>query len=151
MHVGGRRRRRWPARGPAPRFASTPVYWTFAELVTSSTNRNAAHLATPAPSCNGRSSSRRLLTAAGVTRVCHIQRSCGYALRRTLTVAEIGEVVTVVRAVDASIVVTVDNCYGEFTEVLEPGHAGADLIMGSMIKNPGGTLAAGTTLPLPQR
>lgn len=79
--------------------------------------------------------------------MCHIQRSCGYALRPTLTVAEVGAAVAAVRALDATIVVTVDNCYGEFTEALEPGHVGADLVMGSLIKNPGGTIATGASTP----
>lgn len=84
-----------------------------------------------------------MLGCAGHTRVCHIQRSCGYTLRPTMTVAEIEEAVRAVKAVDPTIVCTVDNCYGEFTEASEPGHAGADLVMGSLIKNPGGTLATG--------
>jgi cystathionine beta-lyase family protein involved in aluminum resistance len=75
--------------------------------------------------------------------VCHIQRSCGYALRPTLTVAEIAAIVSAVRTVSPDIIVTVDNCYGEFTEAVEPGAVGADLVMGSLIKNPGGTLATG--------
>lgn len=79
----------------------------------------------------------------GRTRVCHIQRSCGYTLRPTLTVAEIGRAVAAIRAVDPGIVITVDNCYGEFTEAEEPGHAGADLVMGSLIKNPGGNIVTG--------
>lgn len=78
--------------------------------------------------------------------MCHIQRSCGYQIRPTLTVAEIRAAVAAVRAVDDSIVVTVDNCYGEFTEGEEPGHAGADLLMGSLIKNPGGTIATGALI-----
>jgi cystathionine beta-lyase family protein involved in aluminum resistance len=81
----------------------------------------------------------------GQTRVCHIQRSCGYALRPTLTIADIRAAITTIRQVDSSIIITVDNCYGEFTEEEEPGHAGADLVMGSLIKNPGGTLAPGAT------
>jgi cystathionine beta-lyase family protein involved in aluminum resistance len=80
---------------------------------------------------------------AGVTRVCHIQRSCGYCLRPTFTVAEIREAIGIIRSVDSTITVSVDNCYGEFTEPEEPGAAGADLVMGSLIKNPGGTIVTG--------
>ena len=69
-----------------------------------------------------------------------IQRSRGYSWRSALSVDEIGEVVSVVRKhSDAPIVV--DNCYGEFTNVIEPTSVGADVIVGSLIKNPGGGLA----------
>jgi len=70
-----------------------------------------------------------------------VQRSRGYSSRRALTVRDIGEICETVRSVNADAVVMVDNCYGEFTEVLEPGDSGADLIAGSLIKNPGGGLA----------
>ena len=70
-----------------------------------------------------------------------IQRSRGYSDRRALSVKEIGEIVQVVRGVNPDVRVMVDNCYGEFTEPLEPGHVGADLLAGSLIKNPGGGLA----------
>jgi len=70
-----------------------------------------------------------------------VQRSRGYSSRRALTVREIGEICDTVHSVNKSIVVFVDNCYGEFTEVIEPGDVGADLIAGSLIKNPGGGLA----------
>ncbi len=70
-----------------------------------------------------------------------IQRSRGYASRKALTVAEIGEMIRTVRGVRPEIRVMVDNCYGEFTDVIEPGHVGADLMAGSLIKNPGGGLA----------
>ncbi len=75
---------------------------------------------------------------AGLTKVAHIQRSCGYALRPTLSVADIGRAVQIIKAQDPSVLVLVDNCYGEFTEELEPCAVGADLCMGSLIKNPGG-------------
>ena len=74
-------------------------------------------------------------------KVCFIQRSKGYLNRRTLTVAEIGEAVKCVKAVRPDAFVVVDNCYGEFTEALEPTAVGADLIIGSLIKNPGGGMA----------
>ena len=70
-----------------------------------------------------------------------IQRSKGYMNRRTLTVSEIGEIVRAVKSVNPDTLVAVDNCYGEFTETIEPGHVGADLMMGSLIKNPGGGMA----------
>ena len=71
-----------------------------------------------------------------------IQRSRGYSDRRSLSVREIGEIVSVVRCVNPDVRIMVDNCYGEFTDTLEPGHIGADLLAGSLIKNPGGGLAA---------
>ena len=74
-------------------------------------------------------------------KICFIQRSKGYLNRRTLTVAEIGEAVKCVKAVRPDAYVVVDNCYGEFTETLEPTAVGADLIIGSLIKNPGGGMA----------
>ncbi len=74
-------------------------------------------------------------------KVCFIQRSKGYLNRRTLTVAEIGEVVKCVKAVRPDAFVVVDNCYGEFCETIEPTAVGADLIIGSLIKNPGGGMA----------
>ncbi len=73
--------------------------------------------------------------------VVALQRSAGYAWRRAVTVREIGEVVRLAKAVDRDALVLVDNCYGEFTEELEPGDVGADLTVGSLIKNPGGGLA----------
>ncbi|GMH37671.1 hypothetical protein BSKO_05544 [Bryopsis sp. KO-2023] len=76
-------------------------------------------------------------------RAALIQRSCGYALRPTLTIHKIAEAIEVIRQGDPSCLILVDNCYGEFTEPLEPCNVGADLVMGSMIKNPGGTIAAG--------
>jgi cystathionine beta-lyase family protein involved in aluminum resistance len=78
------------------------------------------------------------------TRVALVQRSCGYALRPTLSLGDIAAVVKAVRAASGGrCLVLVDNCYGEFTDTCEPTHPsiGADLAMGSLIKNPGGTLA----------
>lgn len=74
-------------------------------------------------------------------KVCFIQRSKGYLNRRTLTVAEIGEGVKAIKAIRPDVFVMVDNCYGEFTEEREPTAVGADLIVGSLIKNPGGGMA----------
>lgn len=70
-----------------------------------------------------------------------IQRSRGYGDRKALTAEEIGRICTIVHDVNPSANVMVDNCYGEFTDVLEPSHVGADIIAGSLIKNPGGGLA----------
>lgn len=74
-------------------------------------------------------------------KVCFIQRSKGYLNRRTLTVAEIGEAVRLVKSIRPEAFVVVDNCYGEFTEAIEPPAVGADLAIGSLIKNPGGGMA----------
>lgn len=70
-----------------------------------------------------------------------IQRSRGYEDRPALTVEQIGEICAAIKSVDPSAVIMVDNCYGEFTEVIEPTNVGADLIAGSLIKNPGGGIA----------
>ncbi len=70
-----------------------------------------------------------------------VQRSKGYLNRRTLSVGEIGELVRFVKARAPEVFVVVDNCYGEFVETLEPTAVGADLIIGSLIKNPGGGMA----------
>lgn len=75
------------------------------------------------------------------TRLVHIQRSCGYSWRSTLTIAEIEKIVRLVKAQKPDVVCFVDNCYGEFLEDREPTAVGADLIAGSLIKNPGGTIA----------
>ena len=70
-----------------------------------------------------------------------IQRSRGYATRASLSVDEIREISKVVRSANPTVNILVDNCYGEFVETLEPTQAGADLVVGSLIKNPGGGLA----------
>ena len=70
-----------------------------------------------------------------------IQRSRGYADRPALTVQEIGEICKAVKRVNPNCNIMVDNCYGEFTDVIEPTHVGADIVAGSLIKNPGGGLA----------
>jgi cystathionine beta-lyase family protein involved in aluminum resistance len=75
------------------------------------------------------------------TKMIGIQRSKGYATRPSFTIAEIKEMVDFVKEIKRDLVVFVDNCYGEFVEELEPCHVGADLIAGSLIKNPGGGLA----------
>ena len=70
-----------------------------------------------------------------------IQRSRGYATRASLSVAEIGKLCKVIREANPEAAILVDNCYGEFVETIEPTQAGADLVVGSLIKNPGGGLA----------
>ena len=70
-----------------------------------------------------------------------IQRSRGYETRKALSVEEIGRICSAVREVNSAAHIMVDNCYGEFTDTLEPTHVGADLVAGSLIKNPGGGLA----------
>ena len=75
------------------------------------------------------------------TKLVTIQRSKGYATRPTLSVAEIGKIISCVKSVRKDIICMVDNCYGEFVEIIEPSDMGADMIVGSLIKNPGGGLA----------
>jgi cystathionine beta-lyase family protein involved in aluminum resistance len=70
-----------------------------------------------------------------------IQRSCGYSWRPSLSVASIGRLCEQVKALQPHCVCFVDNCYGEFVQAEEPAGVGADLVAGSLIKNPGGTLA----------
>ncbi len=76
------------------------------------------------------------------TRLITIQRSKGYATRPTFSVAQIGELIAFCKSVKPDVVCMVDNCYGEFVEPMEPSDLGADMIVGSLIKNPGGGLAA---------
>ena len=75
------------------------------------------------------------------TKVVAIQRSKGYAWRDSLSVEKIGEIISFVKSIRSDIICMVDNCYGEFVETIEPCAVGADLIAGSLIKNPGGGLA----------
>lgn len=72
------------------------------------------------------------------TKMVTIQRSRGYSLRNSLSIADIERIIKIVKAQNPNTVCFVDNCYGEFTETLEPTDVGADLIAGSLIKNPGG-------------
>ena len=73
--------------------------------------------------------------------VVYIQRSRGYGARRALSVSEIGDAIREIKAERPETIVMVDNCYGEFCETREPTHVGADIMAGSLIKNPGGGLA----------
>lgn len=75
------------------------------------------------------------------TKLVTIQRSKGYQTRPTLSVNRIGELISFVKEIKPDVICMVDNCYGEFTEVREPSDVGADLVVGSLIKNPGGGLA----------
>nr|XP_043620619.1 uncharacterized protein YnbB-like isoform X2 [Erigeron canadensis] len=75
------------------------------------------------------------------TKCALIQRSCGYSWRKSLSVTEISRAIQMIKIQNPNCLVMVDNCYGEFTEAIEPPMVGADLIAGSLIKNPGGTIA----------
>lgn len=77
----------------------------------------------------------------GKTKLIHIQRSKGYCPRPTISVDAIGEAIAFCKKLRPDVVVMVDNCYGEFVERVEPSDVGADMIVGSLIKNPGGGLA----------
>ncbi len=75
------------------------------------------------------------------TKLITIQRSKGYATRPTFSVSQIGELIAFCKSVKPDVLVMVDNCYGEFVEIIEPSDVGADMTVGSLIKNPGGGLA----------
>ena len=75
------------------------------------------------------------------TRLVTIQRSKGYQTRPTFSVGQIGELIAFVKAIKPDVICMVDNCYGEFVETREPSDVGADMVVGSLIKNPGGGLA----------
>jgi cystathionine beta-lyase family protein involved in aluminum resistance len=75
------------------------------------------------------------------TKLVTIQRSKGYALRKTLSPKQIGELIRFIKSIKPDVICMVDNCYGEFVQTIEPSDVGADLCVGSLIKNPGGGLA----------
>ncbi len=75
------------------------------------------------------------------TKLITIQRSKGYQTRPTLSVERIGELIAFIKNIKPDVICMVDNCYGEFTQTKEPSDVGADLVVGSLIKNPGGGLA----------
>jgi len=75
------------------------------------------------------------------TKLVTIQRSKGYATRPTFSVKQIGELIAFIKSIKPDIICMVDNCYGEFVEGIEPSDVGADMVVGSLIKNPGGGLA----------
>ena len=76
------------------------------------------------------------------TKLITIQRSKGYATRPTFSVTQIGELISFCKNIKPDVKIMVDNCYGEFVETIEPSDLGADMIVGSLIKNPGGGLAS---------
>ena len=75
------------------------------------------------------------------TRLVTIQRSKGYASRPSFSVSQIGELIAFIKGIRPDVICMVDNCYGEFVETVEPSDVGADMVVGSLIKNPGGGLA----------
>ncbi|MBQ9135893.1 MAG: methionine gamma-lyase family protein [Lachnospiraceae bacterium] len=75
------------------------------------------------------------------TKLVTIQRSKGYQTRPTLSVTRIGELIAFIKNIKPDVICMVDNCYGEFVEIIEPSDVGADMVVGSLIKNPGGGLA----------
>ncbi len=75
------------------------------------------------------------------TKLITVQRSKGYATRPTFSVSQIGELIAFCKGIKPDVLVMVDNCYGEFVETIEPSDVGADMVVGSLIKNPGGGLA----------
>lgn len=96
------------------------------------------------PLCNDHidfEKAREELKKDATIRMVYLQRSRGYAWRTAMTVKQIGETIAFVRSIRSDVIVFVDNCYGEFTEEIEPTAVGADLIAGSLIKNCGGGIA----------
>ena len=75
-------------------------------------------------------------------KLVEIQKSRGYSSRRSLTVEQISELITKIREVNKDVIIMVDNCYGELVEEKEPGHVGADIVVGSLMKNLGGGIAS---------
>ena len=75
-------------------------------------------------------------------KVVEIQRSKGYAARKSLTIARIAKIIQKIKEVDENVIIAVDNCYGELVEKKEPGHVGADIVIGSLMKNLGGGIAS---------
>lgn len=91
---------------------------------------------------NGRPDIKTISEQAKEARVVYIQRSRGYSLRPSLTLSVIMEIAEAVRSAGSRAIIMVDNCYGEFVECVEPTSIGADLIIGSLIKNPGGGICS---------
>lgn len=94
-----------------------------------------------APLQNGQPDYALIAEKAKNATVCHIQRSRGYSSRAAFDLATIEKVIRTAKEANPNVVVMVDNCYGEFTQTAEPTSVGADLIVGSLIKNPGGGIA----------
>lgn len=80
--------------------------------------------------------------AKGDVKLVEIQRSRGYSNRKSLTIKKIEEIISEIRKVNKDVIIFVDNCYGELVEKKEPGHVGADIVVGSLMKNLGGGVAA---------
>ena len=78
----------------------------------------------------------------GDVKLVEIQRSRGYSDRKSLTISQIEEVIKEIRKVNKEVIIMVDNCYGELVETKEPGHVGADIVVGSLMKNLGGGIAS---------
>lgn len=94
------------------------------------------------PLINNKIDIGRVINSIGEdTKLLLIQRSTGYSDRKAITVREIENVISAIKANREDIIVMVDNCYGEFTDIIEPTDVGADIVAGSLIKNPGGGLA----------
>ncbi|MBR1423226.1 MAG: methionine gamma-lyase family protein [Ruminococcus sp.] len=90
---------------------------------------------------DGRPDLEKIAELSKTAKIAYIQRSRGYSLRPSLSVSVIGEIARAAKSANPDIIVMVDNCYGEFVEKQEPLAVGADLIIGSLIKNPGGGIA----------
>ncbi len=75
------------------------------------------------------------------TKIVYIQRSTGYSNRKAIPVDEIGSAIKAIKEYNENLIIMIDNCYGEFTDIIEPTDVGADIMAGSLIKNPGGGLA----------
>lgn len=84
---------------------------------------------------------KREILASSSLKMIYIQRSKGYSSRKSLTVKDIGGIISFIRGFEKDAVIMVDNCYGEFLDTKEPTEVGADIMAGSLIKNPGGGLA----------
>ena len=84
---------------------------------------------------------KEVLTSDSSIKLVHIQRSTGYGWRKSFLVSEIGDIIKFVKSLRDDVLVFVDNCYGEFIDIIEPTDVGADLIAGSLIKNVGGGIA----------
>lgn len=93
------------------------------------------------PTIDGLPDLQGIAKASSDAKVVMIQRSRGYSSRKSLNIDEIEEVINVIRAANKDAIIMVDNCYGEFVEKREPTEVGADLVVGSLIKNPGGGIA----------
>ncbi|MEG0648292.1 MAG: methionine gamma-lyase family protein [Oscillospiraceae bacterium] len=93
------------------------------------------------PLVNGKPDYAAISLKSKTAKICYIQRSRGYEMRAALSLDTIEQISKTAKAANPNIIVMVDNCYGEFTQTTEPTQHGADLMMGSLIKNPGGGIA----------